>query len=41
MGVGTMICEKLRKSVKYTVRGLDCLFRAANAMSVTYNMDVH
>lgn len=30
-----------KKSVKYTVGGLDCFCRAANAINVTYNIDVH
>lgn len=33
-------CGK-KKSVKYTVGGLDCLCRAANAKNVTINIDVH
>lgn len=30
-----------KKKVKYTVGGLDCLCRAANAKNVTINIDVH
>lgn len=33
--------EQTKKSVKYTVGGLDCFCRAANAIHVTFNIDVH